>query len=87
MFLPDPRGASLHEAFQFSSVRPSVRLYIRTSPFGLVLSYTANLPRTHNIFTDSEPPIKLLIGVLIRGAHNPPSAPYGRAKVFFGGYD
>ena len=32
------------------------------SPFGLVLSFTANLPRTPNIFTDSGPPIKLQVG-------------------------
>ena len=29
-FLPDPRGAGLHEAFQFSSVRTYVRTYVRT---------------------------------------------------------
>ena len=33
------------------------------------------------IFTDSEPPIKLLIGGLIRGAPDPPLPP----KYFFGG--
>ena len=31
IFLPDPRGAGLHEAFQISSVRTSVRTYVRTS--------------------------------------------------------
>ena len=30
VFLPDPRGAGLHEAFQISSVRPSVRPSVRT---------------------------------------------------------
>ena len=45
------------------------------------------IPRTPQIFTDSEPPIKWLIGVLIRGAPDPPYPPYGGAKVFFlGGY-
>ena len=29
LFLPDPRGASLHLAFQFSYVRPSVRSSVR----------------------------------------------------------
>ena len=29
IFLPDPRGAGLHEAFQISSVRPYVRTYVR----------------------------------------------------------
>ena len=28
LWLPDPRGAGLHEAFQFSSVRPYVRTYV-----------------------------------------------------------
>ena len=31
---------------------------VRPSPFGLVVSYTANIPWTPNIFTDSGPPIK-----------------------------
>ena len=30
-FLPDPRGAGLHEAFQILSVRPSVRASVRAS--------------------------------------------------------
>ena len=38
-------------------VRTYVRTYVRPSPFGLILSYTANIPRTPNIFTDSGPPI------------------------------
>ena len=37
--------------------------------------------------TDSEPPIKLLIGVLIIGDRDPPNHPYGGPKNFFGGYD
>ena len=32
IFLPDPRGAGLDEAFQISSVRTSVRPSVRTSP-------------------------------------------------------
>ena len=36
-------------------VCPSLRL----SPFGLVVSYMANIPQTPNIFTDSGPSIKL----------------------------
>ena len=53
-FLPDPRRAGHVEAFQKSSVRPSVH----TSPIRSVLSYSANIPLTPNIFTDSGPPIK-----------------------------
>ena len=53
-WLLDPRGAGLQESFQF----PSVRTYERTSPFGLVVSYSANIPHTPNIFTDSGNPIK-----------------------------
>ena len=57
-FLPDPRGAGLHEAFQISSVRPYVRTSVRLSPHQIsVLSYTPNLPRNPNIFTDSGPPM------------------------------
>ena len=37
------------------------------------------------ILTDSGPSIKLLIGVLIRDAPDPPNPPNGGAKVFFGG--
>ena len=39
-------------------VGPSVRPSVRPSPFGLIWSYTANIPWTPNIFTDSGPPIK-----------------------------
>ena len=35
-----------------------VRMSVRPSPFGLILPYTANIPQTPNIFTDSGPPIK-----------------------------
>ena len=42
------------------SVRPSVRPYVGTSGIRSVLSYSANIPQTPNIFTDSVPPIKLL---------------------------
>ena len=45
----------------------------------------ANIPRTPNIFTDSGPPIKLLVGGQIRGAPDPLNPPYGGAKVFFVG--
>ena len=41
-----------------TSVRTSIRPSVRPSPFGLILSYKANIPRTPNIFTDSSPPIK-----------------------------
>ena len=41
-----------------------------------------NTPRTPKIFTDSEPPIKLLLGGLIRGAPTPPNTPSGGAEVF-----
>ena len=48
--LPDPRGAGLQEAFKFLSVCLSVRLSvcpsIPLSLFGLVVSYTANIPQT-----------------------------------------
>ena len=36
-FLPDPRGAGLHEAFQFSFVRPSVRTYVAKLDFSFIL--------------------------------------------------
>ena len=58
MSLLDPRGTSLHEAFQILSVCSSVR----TSALIWVLSYTANLPWNPNIFADSEPPIKWPLG-------------------------
>jgi hypothetical protein len=61
VFLPDPRGAGLAQAFQISSVRPYVRPSVRPTPFGLIWSYTANIPRTPNNFTDSGPPIKWLL--------------------------
>ena len=48
--LPDPRGVALQEAFKFS--------FVRMSPFGSVVSYTANIPQNPMIFTDSGPPIK-----------------------------
>ena len=51
-------GAGLQEAFQFLSVRPSVRTSVCMSPIGSVYSYSANIPRTPNIFTDSGPSIK-----------------------------
>ena len=44
-----------------------------------------NEPWTPKIFTDSEPPIKLLIGGLIIGAPDPPTPPMGGAKIYFGG--
>ena len=55
-----PKRGGLHEAFQTLSVRRSVRLFVRPSISTLVcvLSYTAYLPRTPNILTDSGPPIK-----------------------------
>ena len=84
LFLPDPRGAGLHEAFQISSVRP----YVRTSPHYIsVLSYTPNLPWTPNIFTDSGTPMYWLLGGQIPSSPDPPNPPYGGAQkyVFFGG--
>ena len=44
--------------------------------------YTSD-PQFFFFFTDSEPPIKLLLGGLIRGAPTPPNPPYGGAEVFF----
>ena len=46
-----------------------------------------HIPRTPEIFffTDSEHPIKLLIGWPIIGAPDPPNPPYGGAKVFLVG--
>ena len=73
-------------------VLPSVRLYIlmyvhkyihryvHPSPFVLVLSYTADVPRTPYMFTDSGPPKRLLVGGLFRGAPNPPM---GGLKFYF----
>ena len=80
-FLPDPRRAGLHEAFQFSFVRTSVC----TSPIRSVVSYSANITRTPNIYTDSGPPIKRLVGGLIRGAPTPLTPPMGGPKYFCGG--
>ena len=41
IFLPDPRGAGLHEGFQISSVRasvrPSVRTYVAKLDFSFIL--------------------------------------------------
>ena len=39
IFLPDPRGDGLHEAFQISSVRTSVRTYVRPSVSTLDFSF------------------------------------------------
>ena len=50
-----------------------------------LLSYSPNIPWTPNIFTDSGPPIKGLLGGLIRGAPNPPNPPYGGSKIYFEG--
>ena len=51
------------------SVRPPDRLY------DLVVSYTANILKTPKVFQHSEPPIKLLLGGLIRVAPDPPNPP------------
>ena len=61
---------------RFSRSRPSVCADVST--WLLSLSYTANWPWTPNIFTDSEPPIKWLVGGLIKGAPDPPNPP----KIF-----
>ena len=51
-----------------------------------VQSYTANLPRTPNIFTDSGPPMYSLLGGLTRDDPHPPNPPYGGAlNIFWGG--
>ena len=42
-------------------------------------------PSGPNIFKDSGPPIKSLLGGLIRGAPDPPNSPYGGAEIYFGG--
>ena len=55
IYLPDPRGAGLQEDFQLLSVCTSVQTYVS---FGLVVSYSANIPQAPHIFTDSGPPIK-----------------------------
>ena len=78
-----PRGANLHKGFKFLYARSSVC----PSPLVLVSSYTAIIPRTPYTFSDSEPPIKWLIGVQIIGDPNPPKPPSGGFKVFFGGYE
>ena len=78
MCLPDPGGAGLHRNFQFlyvrSLVRPSLLVKVDT--------YTAIIPRTLNIFTGSEPLMKLLIWVPIMGGPDPPNPPYGGPKYF-----
>ena len=82
-FCRTPEGPAYTRLF---NICPSVRPYVGTSPIRSVLSYFANIPQTPNIFTDSGPPIKLLLGGLIRGAPNPPNPPYGGgAKIYFGG--
>ena len=50
---------------------------VRMTPFGFVVSYTANIHQTPKILTASERPIKLLLGVLIRGAPDTPNPNYG----------
>ena len=60
----NPKGAGLQVPFQFLSGRPFVHMFSHW----LVLSYSVNIPQTPKIFTDSEPPIKWLLGELIRGA-------------------
>ena len=42
-----------------------------------------NIPQTPNIFTDSGPPLKLLVGGLIRGDPDPNNRPYGGMKKYF----
>ena len=49
---------------------------INLSPLVKVYSYTAIRPWTPNIFTDSEPPIKGLLGVPIIGDPDTPTPPY-----------
>ena len=84
--LPDPRGAYMRLFNLCLSVRPSVHSYVRPSPFGLVLSYTANIPRTPNIFTDFGPPIKGLVGGPIKGDPTPLTPPMGGLKFWFGDF-
>ena len=52
-FLSKQRGAGLQEVFQFLSVRLSIHLFIflsiPPSLFGLVVSYTANIPQTSGL--------------------------------------
>ena len=66
--LRDPRGAGLQETFQCLSVLPSACTYIRLSPIRSVVSYSGSIPPTPNVFTDSGPHIKWLLGGLIRVA-------------------
>ena len=42
-------------------VHPSVRPSVRMSPIRSVYSQSANIPRIHNIFTDSGPPYKMTV--------------------------
>ena len=53
-----------------------------------ILLCTANLSWTPNIFKDSGPPIKGIVGGLIRGALDPANPPYGGrgAKIFLEGF-
>ena len=76
IYLLDPRGADLQEAFKF--------VYIRLSPIRSFVSYSANIPRTTNMLTDSGPPKKLLLWGLVRGAPNPlnPSEGVGDWNIF-----
>ena len=69
LFLTNPRGAGLHEAFQILSVRKYVHPYLST--LVCVLSYRANIHLNPNIFTDAGPLIKWPLGRQIRGAPDP----------------
>ena len=64
-FLPDPRGAGLHLAFQFSYVRTFVRTFVRSFVRSFVRllrskfsHYAFIKPWIPKISTDSRPPIK-----------------------------
>ena len=58
-YLPDPRGAGLHQGSQLLYTCTFVRqlaLPLVLSPPCAKESYTAIIPQTPNIYTDSDPP-------------------------------
>ena len=89
MFLLDPIGSNLPEAFQILSVslyvRPSVHPYACLH-LNLCFILQGQFTSDPNIFYQSWTPNKMTIRGLIRSAQDPPNPPriWG-AKIFWGG--
>ena len=79
MALPTPMVLTLtpeshvYQRARFLYVRSVVPFFVRLSPLFKVYCYMAIRPLTPKLFTDSEPPIKLLIGVPIIDDPDPPN--------------